>query len=164
VPRLTSRKLFDIPEGSQHTFIVGSEHSDWHRYAVGYKTAGDVVAQRLIELHRVSEAACLPALFLYRHYVELALKGMLLDAGELLNVEEQAPTSHPLTPLWRNLRRRIAKIERQNAEDWLDRAEQLIQELDSLDERSFTFRYPVNTAGRRICRSRTLLTSGISGT
>jgi hypothetical protein len=146
-PKLTKRKLFHVAAESQHTFFVGGHQRDWSRYAVGYKNAADMIAARLVKLDRVTEAACLPALFLYRHYVELSLKGMLLDAGELLNQDELAPKDHSLTPLWLLLRRRIGKIQATNSEDWLDRAEVLIREFDQLDRSSFTFRYPVNKSG-----------------
>jgi len=146
LPRLTKRKLFDVRDDSPHVLLVGS-FGDWHTYAFGYKNAADVVVERLVKLHRVSEVAVLAVLFLYRHYVELSLKGMLLDAGELLRQDEQAPIGHPLTPLWMKLRDRLNKIERQNDPEWLDRAETLIREFDSLDYSSYTFRYPVDKKG-----------------
>lgn len=147
LPRLTERKLFDVPPESRRRFFVGSSQGDWSRYALGYKNAADLIAGRLVDLDRVTEAACLPALFLYRHFIELSLKGMLLDAGELLNVSELARKGHSLSPLWVALRTRIEAIQTANSDEWLDRAERLIAEFDQLDGSSFTFRYPVDLSG-----------------
>lgn len=146
LPQLTKRRLFDIPAGSRNIFIVGSQEGHWHRFARGYKNAADLVVERLTEQERVTEAACLPALFNYRHFVECSIKGMLLDAGEVLDIVELAPTTHPLLPLWNNLRSRLGQIDRSD-DTWLDRAEELITELDLIDSQSFTFRYPVNKRG-----------------
>lgn len=149
IPTLTSRQLFDIPESACFVYSLGAAHrGDWHRYAVAYKLAADAQVDHLVgENGMGDDAACLPALFLYRHYVELSLKGMLLDAGVLLDLTDSIPCWHPLKPLWKKLRHQLDLIEKQDDAEWLDRAETLIHELDSLDPQSFAFRYPVTKAG-----------------
>ncbi len=147
-PRLTKRRLFAVKSTSENVFFIGATRRDWTVFAMGYKHAADTVVKGLRAGHEpITEAVCLPALFLYRQFVELSLKGMLLDAGELLYLDDQPPGIHPLVPLWINLRKRINQIEAVDAEEWMDRAEELIRELDALDSSSYAFRYPVNKKG-----------------
>ena len=146
VPKLTKRKLFDIASSS--TIVhVGWMEGRWHEYAFGYQHAAELLVDRLINGRHVSPAAGLAVLYLYRHSVELSLKGMLQDAGDVLDQNELPSGRHPLKPLWAKLRTRMNEISSGNSEDWLDRAGELIAELDSVDEGSFTFRYPVDKSG-----------------
>lgn len=149
IPTLTSRQLFDIPKSARFVYSLGAARLwDWHRYAFAYKLAADTQVDHLVgENGSSDDTACLPALFLYRHYVELSLKGMLLDAGVLLDLTDSIPGWHPLKPLWKRLRDQLHLIEKQDDDEWLDRAEALMYELDSLDPQSFAFRYPVTKAG-----------------
>jgi hypothetical protein len=142
---LTNRKLFDVPSASRSVFFVGA--SDWHRLAAGFKNAADILVERLTKDGRAVESVSTAALFQYRHSVELSLKGMLLDAGEVLDVPDLAPSSHPLLPIWVKLRQRMVQVGDPGSDAWLDRAEELIRELDSIDSGSFAFRYPVDTRG-----------------
>jgi hypothetical protein len=86
-------------------------------------------------------------LFLYRHYVELYLKALVQDAGEVLNAAPEQGDGHRLLPIWNRLRDRLVALDPNSATTWLDRAQALITELDTLDPGSFTFRYPVEKTG-----------------
>lgn len=147
IPALTKRQLFEVKDDSPNVFTIGEFHRGWSPFALGYKHAADVLVEALIDRDWVTEVVCLPVLFLYRQYAELSLKGMLVDAGELLYTDDQPPGIHPLVPLWNDLRTRIAKIEGTDSGGWMNRAEVLIRELDSFDPTSYTFRYPVNKKG-----------------
>jgi hypothetical protein len=59
--QLTTRRLFDVATESLHTFCVGGDQDDWHRYALGYKNAAGVRAERLTTKHGVSTTRA------YRH-------------------------------------------------------------------------------------------------
>ena len=145
--RPTNRKLFDVPEGSTRSFVLGSWSPDWHLWVAGYKLAADRLVSHLTEHGTRFDYVCIPILFLYRHFVELYLKALLRDVGELLETSEAVQFSHPLLPLWKKLRARLVSFDPRNDSAWNDRAESLIAEMDSLDASSFTFRYPENKAG-----------------
>jgi hypothetical protein len=149
-PSITARKFFSPPATSPHLVVFGATVPDWYKFAHGYKIAAEVLISRLNERGVISERVCLPILFLYRHYVELSLKALLLDLGELTDGDQEIPGSHALIPLWKNLRTRLLGFDPGQESPWLDRAEVLIKELDTLDPRSFTFRYPVSKAGARL--------------
>jgi len=143
----TDRKLFDVPGGSTRSFSLGARSQDWHLYAGGYKLAADRLVSQLTEHGTHTDYVCIPILFLYRHYVELYLKALLRDVGELLDASEELPLIHPLLPLWRRLRTRLVAFDPGNDSAWNDRAEALVAELDSMDAGSFTFRYPEDREG-----------------
>lgn len=144
---LTDRKLFDLPSDRLATFLLGSNRGEWYRFAMGYKHAADRLSSEMATYGRVPESAGFPVLYLYRHYVELMLKGVLLDTGELLEEPERIPRHHELRRLWGQLRARLTTIEQLESDEWLERAGTLIGELDSIDERAVAFRYPVNRDG-----------------
>jgi len=125
---ITNRKLFDLPEGSTRSVLIGSLSSDWYQYAAGYKLAADRLVAGLSEHGTHTDFVCIPILFLYRHYVELYLKALLLNLGELLDSPSQAPDRHPLLPLWQSVRRNLTTMGAGNGNGWNDRAETLIQE------------------------------------
>lgn len=149
-PQITSRSLFHASGDPHRDVIIGAAEPDWYRFAYGYKAAADLLIARLNERGVAVESVCLPILFLYRHYVELMLKALLRDLGDLSDSIEQASGSHALVPLWANLSRRLLAYDPRQDSPWLDRAAALIAELDRLDHGSFSFRYPVAKDGTRL--------------
>ena len=91
----------------------------------------------------------LPILFLYRHYVEAALKGILEDCIIAFSLDETLPTHHGISELWMKVRKltdRSGILDR----EWFDRAEQLISQLANADPGAMHFRYPVGKKGGRL--------------
>ena len=145
--QITNRPLFQATGDPNRDVMIGTAHPDWHRFAYGYKSAAEMLVARLTGHGMALESACRPILFLYRHSVELTLKALLIDLGDLTDSPEAAPDKHPLTPLWKKLRERILAYDPGQDSPWLDRAGFLISELDRLDPSSFSFRYPVGKDG-----------------
>jgi len=85
-----------------------------------------------------------PIAFLYRHYLELSLKALIMDAGCLLDRPQDPGHSHALLDLWRKLRPLLEEISPGESPGFLDRSEQLISEFETLDLGSYSFRYPVD--------------------
>jgi hypothetical protein len=145
-PRITSRRLIDVPPSTESMQIqTGPDH--WYRYAMAFKRGADSLASPTSGTRGVHELMALPAMFLYRHYVELHLKSLLLDAGELLDDPQTVPPKHYLLSLWQRVRRLLLKIDPRSDGPWLERADGIITEFDALDPTSFAFRYPVDTEG-----------------
>lgn len=84
-----------------------------------------------------------PILFNYRHSLELALKGILLDAQRVLDDPTVIPKSHSLVDLWRKVRPLLEKIE-PGGEAELTLVDRYIRRFNELDPQSFTHRYPVD--------------------
>jgi len=146
-PEITNRPLFQATGDPNRDVMIGTAHPDWYRFAYGYKMAAETLVARLTGHGMALESACRPILFLYRHSVELMLKALLIDLGELTDSPEAPPDKHPLTPLWKKLSQRILSYDPSQDSPWLARAGLLISELDRLDPGSFSFRYPVGKDG-----------------
>ena len=78
----------------------------------------------------------LPVLFLFRHYIELQLKGLILHAGGAIPSKE-----HDLL--------KLLKILEPFDQECLHTTPGIIRQLSSLDRKSVVFRYPIDTKGIR---------------
>jgi hypothetical protein len=147
-PTVTDMNLRDLPRGRWDAVEVPTGASQWYRMATGYKEAADRLVAASDAAYRRHTLGG-PILFLYRHYVELHLKSLLLDAGELLDDPQNVPPKHYLRTLWDRVRALLLKISPGSDEQgpWFSRADDIIAELDALDATSFAFRYPVDKDG-----------------
>lgn len=143
----TDARLRDLPNGQYEAAEIPTGEENWYRLAESYKHAGD----RLAGLTKDSFSFAMlgaPTLFLYRHYIELHLKSLLIDAGELLDNPQAILPKHYLLSLWDRVRKLLITISPESAGEWFDRANQVIADFDALDSSSFAFRYPVDTSGK----------------
>jgi hypothetical protein len=143
---LTKLTLRDLPDGQNEAFEVPTGPDTWSRLADSYKEAAD----RLVEITKDSFTYAMhgpPVLFMYRHYIELRLKSLLLDAGELLDEPQDVPPLHYIRTLWQRVRKLLLRISPESDGAWFKRADQVIHDFDSLDPTSFAFRYPVGKTG-----------------
>jgi hypothetical protein len=102
--------------------------------------------------------AVIPIVFLYRHAMELALKGATWDADDIARATRRTPScapspekcGHSLVALLPFFRHVIAQFKWQwdeAAYGSYDNAERLITELDAVDAGSYKFRYPMKRDG-----------------
>jgi len=145
-----TESLFFLPIGSRWRIEIGARRHDWHAFAAAYKTAADVLLEKLHEGTTMGENACVPVLYLYRHHIELLLKALLRDFGELADTLEQPPGRHELRGLWDRFRGALVVHGLAASVDWLDQLQSWIDELDMIDAGSFTFRYPTNKTGQPV--------------
>lgn len=145
-PRITTLRLTDNPSGAAWASEVRSGPEEWYSFASGYKSAADVLADRIERDPWRESRIAAPMLFLYRHSIELHLKSLLVDAGELLDEPQEIPPLHYLQQLWGRVRELLLRIDPDSAGEWFKRADQIICDFDALDQGSFACRYPVNKA------------------
>jgi hypothetical protein len=113
----------------------------------GYKEAADALVDvTASEKHRAN-VLVYPILFCYRHYIELALKYVLLMYGGLGGVEPNTK-DHDLEDLWRDVRRVIETTSSGEEDPDLEAVEAVIAEFAKIDRGSFTFRYPTDKKGQ----------------
>jgi hypothetical protein len=139
--------LRDLPRGPGYAADVPTGAAEWYRFAVGYKEAADSLARSVGENAWRRNMLGPPVMFLYRHYVELHLKNLLSEAGQLLDDPQSIPPEHYLLSLWSRVRALLLSIGPNNEDVWFKRADQIIGEFDALDPTSFAFRYPVGRKG-----------------
>jgi hypothetical protein len=147
LPTITNRGLLDLPDGHRPAAEVPSGAEHWYRYAVAYKEAADRLSSSMSDTFGRNLLGA-PMLFLYRHYVELHLKSLLLDAGELLDDPQAVPPKHYLLQLWERVRSLLLRVGPGSNGGWLDRADEVIAQLAALDPTSLAFRYPVDNGGK----------------
>lgn len=148
-PTLTNLQLLALPNGPGNGVAVPTGARFWYATALGYKEAADRLIATIIDKRWGRDPSGAPAMFLYRHYVELHLKSLLIEAGELLDEPQAVPPKHYLWVLWTRVRALLLKVGGSSDGPWLRRADEIITSLDDLDPTSFAFRYPVDNAGAR---------------
>lgn len=117
-------------------------------YSKGYKDAAD----RLVEYTQTDKTSInflvFPILFLYRHYLELALKEIIIAANRFLEKEHNVAKSHNIMHLWEKVKGLISDVDLDIPSNEMNAVENQISQFYKLDESSMTFRYPVNKQGR----------------
>jgi len=84
-----------------------------------------------------------PILFLYRHWVELKLKELILSLKVFSVVEITRPNHHHLYDLWSIVKSNPDRLRDSSNQDFI-LLDARIKELDGLDLDGERFRYPVN--------------------
>lgn len=147
----------DSPHGSFVAHFTNDPASDFGIWARGYQEAARRLTESLLIEPGIGDNDAYPVVFLYRHALELYLKGGVLKANRLAGLMGQAELcerlkfDHRLVPLYEankrlleasfpgdsHLRMIIAKLGR------------IVKDLDAVDPGSFNFRYPVNKDNER---------------
>jgi hypothetical protein len=113
-------------------------------YIRGYKSAADRLLESLAEDRLQLDAIIYPAVFLYRHYIELSLKHIVREGSILL---KGAPPlkDHDLNKQWWAARGILEKLWPESDRGPLDEAERVIRQFSAVDPRSTAFRYADGT-------------------
>lgn len=132
-------------------FIYKTDHKQsWRDLPDSFFRAALLLVQ-LVVSHQVREdIEGLAAIFLFRHYLELILKNIIVNGRWLVRVDENAKEGvqevkriHELTTLW-NWVLRDAKPKMSDG-DWenydTEFVEKCIAEFDEVDKKGFAFRY-----------------------
>ena len=149
LPTITKLRLKDLPGGQQYASEIETGKDQWYGMSLGYKDAADLLASRIAREPWRHARLAAPMLFLYRHHLELHLKSLLANAGQLLDAPQAIPQQHYLRQLWSDVRALLLRISPQSDGEWFTRADQVIADFDRLDQGSFSCRYPVDLKGRR---------------
>jgi hypothetical protein len=144
--QLTTLRLRDLPAGRNAGVEIPTGMESWSLLADSYKEGADELT-KLAGISRSYARLGAPIMFLYRHYIELQLKSLLIDAGELLDEPQDVPPRHYLATLWQRVRTLLLRVSPNSDGEYFIRADQIVADFDSIDPTSFTFRYPVNKVG-----------------
>lgn len=140
--------------------ITPQSHTcDWNSYAAGYKRAGDLVAEHA-PTQLGQHTLVYPAVFLYRHYIELRLKEIVGSSNWLVGKppESLKKRAHNINDLWRKCRDNLEKVdedelkgmsqaERNKWKSEYDAIEEDINRFSEWDPDSTAFRYPTDKNG-----------------
>jgi len=119
-------------------------------YAMGYRKAAEVCFHYVAAERWDQDSLVYPIFFLWRHHVELMLKGLIRKAHQVRGEVGKFPKHHRVLALWREFRpilESIAPVAAKEDREDLQNVEHVIKQLDAIDEESMTFRYPVTQKG-----------------
>lgn len=130
-------------------------HAPMRLYILGYKTAADLIAQKVIETDRDQDSLIYPIAFLYRQYIELQLKDIINESRILLSEGYGFPEHHKIKALWElasQLMRKIIATVDESAGEYITSEdfafiETMVSEFVEVDPGSMAFRYPKNKLG-----------------
>ena len=112
----------------------------------GYKRAGDILVQNAAADLYDRPRLIFPALFNYRHYIELALKSIVEEHGSFTGVS-LGTKNHKLPELWRMFVEIATAFGEDCSNPAADAVAACIAEFANLDASSTVFRYARNIKG-----------------
>lgn len=104
----------------------------WLLYAIGYRTAGDVLVARVTEDLGEADVLVYPIVFCYRQYLELMLKDTLREARRFYGGEGSFDNEHSLLHHWKPLRPLIERRWSGHSGP-LDAVEENLSQVDTVD-------------------------------
>ncbi|MGD0867239.1 MAG: hypothetical protein ABSA49_16980 [Rhizomicrobium sp.] len=128
------------------SFLAKHKAERNYRIRRGYKQAGDILIYSALTDRCVRDSVIFPAIFNYRHYIEIALKTIIEDHGEFAGVAIGS-RNHKLPELWQ-LFLGIATAFGNDCSDTATIAVgKCIDEFNVVDDRSTAFRYSDDLRG-----------------
>jgi hypothetical protein len=146
-PQSTPREPYRFGHDS-YNYGCMDNFADWFHYAEGYKQAGDVLIEWVERQKGLADSVIHPLCFLYRHYLELTLKSIIVDCQAWLGKSGKLPLSHEIQDLWKICR---ALLEEIYGEDFLgDKSaiEEKINTFIRIAPPHDAFRYPISKKGK----------------
>jgi hypothetical protein len=137
-----------IKESGDKVLYADWMSGKWNFYADAYKEAADKLVDQIQEDWGPDDKLILPIIFMYRHFVELKLKWIIihLDGFSGTRISDGLFNQHRLFELWIYLKNHLNCLRcGQLDKDIKNGLEKLIKELSSLDPESFRFRYSHDT-------------------
>ena len=124
--------------------------ADWYVYATGYKNAADVLVEHVANTRHQLDTLVYPITFLYRHYIELRLKELILASTNLLGTDlpRNWPKEHRIESLWKHSQQDLRKIWPEGSQSDLDAVTDCINQFAAIDPIASSFRYPVDTGNK----------------
>ena len=118
-------------------------------HALGYKHAGDFLAQHVIKTRRHQDVLVYPLVFLYRQYLELQLKELIKAGSLLIDKSQGFHKHHKIDVLWRHCRKILKEAYAEDCSEDFDAVEDCIKQFSEHDPTSTAFRYPIDEKGKK---------------
>ncbi len=115
----------------------------------GYKKGADLMVERALKERTERDILIFPIVFCYRHFIELSFKYLINTYGNVVGIESKWNT-HNLSELWKTVKNVLKKYMAPDVDGVESIVDKIIAEFEKIDQRSFSFRYPVNTGGQII--------------
>ncbi len=127
-------------------------NADWYReltpsiMAEGFKRSADIIVENRFETSPQGDLAFWPAVFLYRHAIELLLKEVIRHDSRLRRrpIDNKILGSHALEPLWASARPLLNKS---GSGQLFQVVNEVVTDLHAVDPRGEAFRYYQSKSG-----------------
>ena len=140
-------KLFSTAEDYWNNACLNLLPDGWALYVTGYKDAADILVSEVEAHGHYHDTLVYPIIFLYRQYLELAIKDLIRQARKLQDVHEPFPKTHRIDELWNICSALLQKISPGDSETEQKNIGRLIDEFCDIDPTSMAFRYPEDREG-----------------
>ena len=139
--------LFKGVEDWQHDSIIANKRDEWYHYSFGYLKAAEIIESDLIKNPIDRDFLIYPLIYLYRHYLEIVMKDIIIITNKLLGYSGFTPKGgHDLMRLW-NESQNILKEFYDDYPEPASSIEEKIKEFYNVDIKSDNFRYPIDKKG-----------------
>ena len=139
-------RLFERDHGWDND-CVNFLSDDWLKYITGYKDAADILVAYIDDHQRWQDILVYPVIFLYRQYLELAIKNLITQARRLQNNPTPFPKIHPIDELWEICSGLLREISPGESDKERNQISRLIEEFSQVDPTSMASRYPEDQKG-----------------
>lgn len=143
-----NERLFVSGADWEHNACINCYSESFTGYAWYYKTAADELVRSAMENRGILDVIINPIGFLYRQYVELALKEIVVLCNRLEQHSVPAPLHHNLNSLWSEAKRLLSAQYGANVPAEIRHLDQVVDEFSRFDPTSVAFRYPWDKNGR----------------
>ena len=142
-------KLFQVsPHWDGNAYVADHPHSRMVMMMSGYKRGADLMVEQT-SYRPDRDILVFPIIFNYRQYLELSLKYVISNYGCTVGVEA-IWDSHNLAKLWTRFEEVLERYGAADDDGATAAVAQIVAEFATVDPRSFSYRYPVDTKGRAI--------------
>ncbi len=129
--------------------LSGSDPHGLLAYAESYKQAADAVVETIERTRQGADLMGYAVLFLYRHYVELMLKGLIRMGRRIERGSWDYPRNeHGINKLWQECRPMLERQFPEGDKSATDAVERCVKELCRIDPNGEVSRYPEHKDGR----------------
>lgn len=166
--KMTAGSIFSEPGHWQQNELNEEVGSGWDLYSIAYKDGADRLVEQFADWPDGEFYAACPIMFLYRHYLELKLKELVIRLDHWHGVADDFTRSRPRrTPVpfsvpghkLRESWEMVRSLLEQMSDEFLscgvldefvtgyDEIEARVSDFDRLDRSSMMFRYPTDRKG-----------------
>lgn len=139
----------DLPDWTSNA-MIGYQLDTFPTYADGYRDAAQALIEKCLTEQRGNDVLIYPVVYLYRQYIELRMKEIIITIQYCKGEQKHIPPTHKIEELWRRLKTGYASLDEPLTDETIQNAERLILEFADIDPQSMAFRYPVNLKGEKM--------------
>lgn len=142
--------LFKIVQGGYHIACI--QDIDFETYCLGYLDACKLLLEKMEgDKLFISDTLVYPIVFLFRQYLELRFKKIIIIGSYIKNVKEDVSKyNHDLNKLWAKTKKCIKIEYPQSIENEIRIVDKNIEQIQNkIDQQATAFRYPTNKKGNK---------------